>query len=75
MPPALAGPLAKPRRPELDSGVKVAVAEALYLVAANEAGRRALWQANAHCILQVGLAITRPSTIERVALELPKGCA
>ncbi|GAQ89582.1 hypothetical protein KFL_005390020 [Klebsormidium nitens] len=54
MPPSLAGPLAKPRRPELDSGVKVAVAEALYLVAAIEAGRRALWQANAHRILQVG---------------------
>lgn len=54
MPPYLAAPLSKARRSELDTSVKVAVSEALYLVAANEAGRRALWQANAHRILQVG---------------------
>ncbi|CAK9236061.1 unnamed protein product [Sphagnum jensenii] len=54
MPLELATPLSYEREPEMDPKVRVEAAEAIYLIALQEGGRRALWAVNGPRILQVG---------------------
>lgn len=65
MPPELASPLAFERTVETDAQVRVEAAEALYLIAVQEPGRRALWAVNAPRIFQVGYEDEEnPSVVE-----------
>lgn len=54
MPLELANPLSHERELEKDSCIRIEAAEALYLIALQEGGRRALWSVNGPRILQVG---------------------
>lgn len=54
MPLELATPLSFEREPETDPQVRVEAAEAIYLLALQEGGRRALWTVNGPRILEVG---------------------
>eukprot|EP00249_Psilotum_nudum_P003398 c16789_g1_i1 orf=254-1255(+) len=54
MPLELASPLSHEREPESDKQVRIEAAEALYLIAIHEDGRRALWAVNGPRILQIG---------------------
>eukprot|EP00897_Mesotaenium_endlicherianum_P004997 jgi/Mesen1/4525/ME000230S03668 len=54
MPAELAAPLSHERETETDPQVRAEAAEALYLIAVQEGGRRALWAVNGPRILQVG---------------------
>lgn len=54
MPAELASPLSHERETEIDPRIRIEAAEALYLIALQEGGRRALWAVNAPRILQVG---------------------
>ncbi|KAL3682274.1 hypothetical protein R1sor_000296 [Riccia sorocarpa] len=54
MPLELATPLSFERAPEEDPQVRIEAADALYLIALQEGGRRALWSVNGPRILQVG---------------------
>ncbi|KAI5055608.1 hypothetical protein GOP47_0029129 [Adiantum capillus-veneris] len=54
MPLELANPLSHEHEPEKESSVRIEAAEALYLIALHEGGRRALWSVNGPRILQVG---------------------
>ncbi|MCO5564925.1 hypothetical protein L7F22_018595 [Adiantum nelumboides] len=54
MPLELANPLSHEREPEKESCVRIEAAEALYLIALHEGGRRALWSVNGPRILQLG---------------------
>ena len=56
MPLELATPLSQDREPETDAKVRVEAAEAIYLLALQEGGRRALWAVNGTRILEVGYA-------------------
>lgn len=54
MPLELASPLSHEREPEENPQIRIEAAEALYLIALHEGGRRALWSVNGPRILQVG---------------------
>ncbi|KAL5992119.1 hypothetical protein ACLOJK_013034 [Asimina triloba] len=54
MPPELGSALSHEREPVDDPGIRVQALEAIYLIALQEAGRKALWSVNGTRILQVG---------------------
>ncbi|XP_057870206.2 uncharacterized protein LOC131076879 isoform X2 [Cryptomeria japonica] len=54
MPLELANPLSHEREPENDPEIRVQAAEALYLIAVHEGGRKALWSVNGPRILEIG---------------------
>ncbi|GJP45632.1 hypothetical protein CLOM_g4996 [Closterium sp. NIES-68] len=54
MPPELAVPLSMERPPVTDAKLRADAADALFLIASEEAGRRALWAVHGARILQVG---------------------
>ncbi|XP_031476630.1 uncharacterized protein LOC116248148 [Nymphaea colorata] len=54
MPPELASALSHEREPVDDPEIRLEAAEAIYMIAVQEAGLRALWSVNGPRILQVG---------------------
>ncbi|CAI5535710.1 unnamed protein product [Closterium sp. Naga37s-1] len=54
MPPELAVPLSMERPPVTDAKLRADAADALFLIASEEAGRKALWAVHGARILQVG---------------------
>ncbi|KAH7315787.1 hypothetical protein KP509_21G065300 [Ceratopteris richardii] len=54
MPLELANPLSHERESEGESCIRIEAAEALYLIARHEGGRKALWSVNGPRILQIG---------------------
>ncbi|CAI5945286.1 unnamed protein product [Closterium sp. NIES-64] len=54
MPPELAVPLSMERPPVTDAKLRADAADALFLIASEEAGRKALWSVHGARVLQVG---------------------
>ncbi|CAI5506362.1 unnamed protein product [Closterium sp. Naga37s-1] len=79
MPPELAVPLSMERPPVTDGKLRADAADALFLIASEEAGRKALWSVHGARILQVGYEDEEDPTVmeamERVgSLVSGRGC-